>query len=158
LNSCPKVPSQTPPCGSIPQGPSVLAAQCYGLVSAAYRTSLLPQLNKALVSQAPMSHEDAAERYRSSGTKALQRLHHRWEDATRKRRDRDMVEFASWLSSMPSESGKTLDNCCPGDLLVYMEDHWLPRHPGTMLPNGERVASPSGVNGVLSTFLPPLVC
>jgi hypothetical protein len=63
-----------------------------------------------------------------------------------------MVEFASWLSSMPSESGKTLDNCCPGDLLVYMEDHWLPRHPGTMLPNGERVASPSGVNGVLSNL------
>ena len=45
-----------------------------------------------------------------------------------------------------------MGSCSPADLIVFMESHWLARHAGTLLPDGSMIASPSGVNGSLSSL------
>ena len=66
----------------------------------------------------------------------------------RQRRSQLQQELNQHLQSLPY--GRTLANCTPEDLLVYMQKVYLPRHAGSMLPSGECIAAPSTISNVLS--------
>ncbi|GIL80186.1 hypothetical protein Vretimale_12972 [Volvox reticuliferus] len=48
-------------------------------------------------------------------------------DSTRDRQDAAAAELQSWLSA--AGAGTTLLDASPEDLLVYLEEWWLPNHP-----------------------------
>ncbi|GIL73523.1 hypothetical protein Vretifemale_3657, partial [Volvox reticuliferus] len=56
------------------------------------------------------------------------------------------AELQSWLSA--AGAGTTLLDARPEDLLVYLEEWWLPNHPGRK----QEVAGPQTVKGVLSAL------
>lgn len=66
----------------------------------------------------------------------------------RQRRASLQQELSLHLQTLPYS--KSLLNCTPEDLLVYMQTVYLPCHAGSMLPSGECIAAPSTVSNVLS--------
>ena len=83
---------------------------------------------------------------------AQARVSNVWEAATLQRRDKAMQELDQWLQQLPALWNKTLLTCTPGDLVVYMEYHWLAQHAGTTLADGSTIASPSGVSQCFSNL------
>ncbi|GIL74971.1 hypothetical protein Vretifemale_4815, partial [Volvox reticuliferus] len=67
-------------------------------------------------------------------------------DSTRDRQDAAAAELQSWLSG--AGAGTTLLDASPEDLLVYLEEWWLPNHPGRK----QEAAGPQAVKGVLSAL------
>ena len=59
-----------------------------------------------------------------------------------------MSELAAFLASMPYN--RTLLDCTPEDLLVFMQMIYIPRHAGSVLPNGSCIAAPSSVANAVS--------
>jgi hypothetical protein len=75
------------------------------------------------------------------------------EPATVRQRELLGAELLAWLGGMPLRHGfhVSMLNVEPSDLLVYMESYWIRQHVGSLLPGvTQPVASPSGVNSVLS--------
>ena len=58
------------------------------------------------------------------------------------------AELSSFLASTPY--GKNLQNCNPVDLLVYLEEVYIPQHAGSQLENGRVTAAPSTISNILS--------
>lgn len=99
-----------------------------------------------------LSIPEAVQQYERAITTAHERVLNVWEASTTLRRDRTMQELDAWLSTLPALWGKTLLNCTPTDILAFLERSWLHKHAGTVLPDGSKVASPSGVNLCLSSM------
>ena len=78
-------------------------------------------------------------------SKAQARVSNVWEAATIQRCNKAMQELDGWLQALPAAWGINLLTCTPADLVVYLESHWLAQHAGTTLPDGNIIASPSGV-------------
>lgn len=66
----------------------------------------------------------------------------------RQRRGQLQQELSQHLHSLPY--GTTMANCSPEDLLVFMQAVYIPRHAGTILPDGECIAAPSSIKNTLS--------
>ena len=109
-------------------------------------------LGKVVASDASrqLNAGECSELYASSASKIDSRMSHAWVDETLKRRNAAFSEFVEFLGILSPQYNKTFLNCTPTDILVYIENHWVNKHGGTVLPGGETVASPSGVNGFLS--------
>ncbi len=67
-------------------------------------------------------------------------------DSTRSRQDTAAAEFRDWLSV--NGGGVGLSDAGPEDLLVYVEEWWLPNHPGRKRAE----AGPQAVKGLLSSL------
>ena len=59
-------------------------------------------------------------------------------------------EFSSFLSVLPSQWRLSMETASPIDIIVYSETVWSHQHQGFWLPDGTKVASPSGHNSMLS--------
>jgi len=66
--------------------------------------------------------------------------------ATAAARERHAAELQRWLAARHC----SLTTCSPESLLAYVTMHWLPKHTGSELPTGERVAAPSSLANMLS--------
>lgn len=66
----------------------------------------------------------------------------------RQRRSQVRDELSQHLAALPYGLG--LANCSPEDLLVFMEMIYLPRHAGSILPDGTCIVAPSTISNVLS--------
>ncbi len=62
-------------------------------------------------------------------------------------RERHAVELQQWIASRHC----SLTTCSPEALLAYVTMHWLPKHTGSELLTGERVAAPSSLLSHLSS-------
>ena len=69
-------------------------------------------------------------------------------EQNRRRRNQLRDDLSSHLASLPY--GRTLDNCAPEDLLVYLQMIYIPRHANSLLPNGACIAAPSTIANVVS--------
>ncbi len=58
------------------------------------------------------------------------------------------ADFEAWLAS--GVSPRTVENCIPVDIVVYMNMQYLPNHQGSVTASGERCCAPSSVEQVLS--------
>lgn len=74
----------------------------------------------------------------------------RWEAETIRKRMKVAQEFGSFLSVLPGQWGLTMETAGPIDVIVFSETVWAHHHKGSWLPDGSRVASPSGHNSMLS--------
>ena len=63
-------------------------------------------------------------------------------------RDQLAAELLSFLHARPY--GRTLLDCIPEDLLVYIQIVYLPLHAGSVLPDGQVIAAPNTMANVLS--------
>ena len=66
--------------------------------------------------------------------------------ATAAARERHAAELQRWLAARHC----SLTTCSPEALLAYVTMHWLPKHTGSELSTGERVAAPSSLANMLS--------
>ena len=57
-------------------------------------------------------------------------------------------ELAVFLQSLPHQP--SLSDCSPEEMLVYLEQHYLFRHAGTILASGQLIVAPSSISNVLS--------
>ena len=57
-------------------------------------------------------------------------------------------EVLSFLAAMPY--GHTLQTCTPFDLLVFLEEVYIPNHAGSQLPNGQTIVAPSTMANTVS--------
>ncbi|GAB4815694.1 hypothetical protein N2152v2_002740 [Parachlorella kessleri] len=71
---------------------------------------------------------------------------------TVKRRQQHAAEAEAFFASLPKELGVSLKTAGPEHVLWFVRQHWLPRHTGTVLPDGSQVAAPSSLNGLLSAL------
>jgi hypothetical protein len=76
---------------------------------------------------------------------ALGRIQHNWADSTNTARQRVMQEFAGTLSLF----GRTTADCTPDDVLAHAE-LFAQQHAGSVLPDGQSVAAPSSIEGMLA--------
>ena len=74
----------------------------------------------------------------------------RWEAETISKRQRCAAEFLSFLQALPSAWGLSMQTARPLDIIMYSETVWRHQHQGSWLPDGSKVASPSGHNSMLS--------
>ena len=65
-------------------------------------------------------------------------------------RHRNARELADWLQS--TNTGRTLQNCTPEDLMVYLTTQWLPNHAGTTTKTGHKLPAPGSLLGVKSSL------
>ena len=111
----------------------------------------LRNFTPAASSVARLGPAAAQQMFQSSLVQAQGRVSHNWEVETIQRRNKAMQELDSWLQQLPAQWKKTLLSCTPADIVVYLESHWLAQHAGTILPDGEMIASPKGVSQCLSS-------
>lgn len=69
---------------------------------------------------------------------------------TLQQRHRNARELADWLQS--TNLGRTLHNCLPEDIMVYLTMHWLPAHAGTTTKTGHRLSAPGSLSAVKSSL------
>ena len=66
------------------------------------------------------------------------------------RRSQLGAEISSFLAAMPC--GGTLQTCTPEDLLVYLEQVYIPQHAGSQLPDGTLMGAPCTISNIPSQF------
>lgn len=110
----------------------------------------LPTASAPPVGSLALSESVAAAAYQAGLQLAAQRERDRWEPATIQKREQISQEFAAFLQCLPASWGRSIHNCGPLDILAFVELSWVHKHQGSWLPNGSKVASPSGHSGMLS--------
>ena len=98
--------------------------------------------------QPVLSHADAASLYQEGLHAAADTALASISQQNRQRRGQLRDELHNHLATLPY--GKHLGNCTPEDLLVYMQMVYIPRHAGSILPNGTCIAAPSTIANVVS--------
>ena len=93
--------------------------------------------------QAQISPEAAAFMYDTGLDAAADKALASVSEQNRQRRNQLRDELNSHLASLPY--GRNLDNCTPKDLLVYLQMIYIPRHAGSLLPNGACISAPSTI-------------
>ena len=66
----------------------------------------------------------------------------------RQRRTQLAQELSQFLQMLPHQP--SLTHCSPEELLVYLEQQYIPRHAGTILANGQLMVAPSTISNVVS--------
>ena len=100
---------------------------------------MLPAMHLMAFSQAsslPTARMDpiaAQQMFQQGLFRAQARVFNVWEADTIQRRNKAMQELDHWLQQLPATWCKTLLNCTPADLVVYLESHWLAHHMACML-------------------------
>ncbi|BDA41869.1 hypothetical protein COCOBI_02-6640 [Coccomyxa sp. Obi] len=74
----------------------------------------------------------------------------RWEHDTISKRQRAAAEFSVFLQTLPAAWGLNMMTARPLDIIMYSEAVWRHQHQGSWLPDGSKVASPSGHSSMLS--------
>lgn len=120
-------------------GPSCLQAQLLHARRPQPACSLLPKL----------SMPAATALYRSGISAGAATMRKSVTPGTHHKRDAIQLEFESFLSQLPSSMGRSIQQCCPADIVVFMEEVWLPMHLGSQTKTGQHVAAPSSVEGAL---------
>ena len=88
-------------------------------------------------------------RYQEQLDRAQSRIaHFRVGESGRKKRHAIMESLDSWLAR--GLCPRTVWTCTPNDILVYLEDEYLPNHQGSMAASGEHCCAPSTVDQILS--------
>ncbi len=67
--------------------------------------------------------------------------------ATAKARQTAVIELTEWLHTTGI---RTMQSATPEDMLVYLIQHWLPNHAGSITSGGELIAAPSSLSGTKS--------
>lgn len=100
----------------------------------------------------PILDRAAAARLIQDGLQACYTLEQQyaWAPTTTTVRERAVQELNGWLSQLPREYGVHLGNITPEILGVYVMQHWLPKHAGTVLANGDKIAAPSSLDAMLA--------
>ena len=83
-------------------------------------------------------------------TSAAERNAARWELETIRKRLKTAEEFSAFLETLPASWGKNLKIAQPEDVIVFSKTVWRHQHQGSWLPDGSKVAFPSGHNSMLS--------
>lgn len=119
--------------------------------STAIRQAYLYRYSSQQPAAPPQDVTAAAQQYSAGLSAALARTDRAWVDRTNQRREQAMLELSAHLATLPASWGRTLATCTPPDLLVYLEQHWVPTHGGTVLGDQPHlVAAPNSVNTILS--------
>ena len=108
----------------------------------------LPQ--QARVNPLALSTSNATGLYQYGMRAAAQRDAARWEADTTRKRAKATQEFCGFLSALPGEWAMTMETASPMEVIVFSETLWTHQHKGSWLPDGRKVASPSGHNAMLS--------
>lgn len=69
---------------------------------------------------------------------------------TVKLRQSAIRELADWLQSKQAACNRTVHTAIPEDILVYLTQHWLPSHAGSITSNGELIAAPGSMSSIQS--------
>ena len=107
--------------------------------------------NTASGSQAPPpTSQLSAEEHRAAGMIAVNATLEaaRAPETVRRREKVAAEELRQWL--LVYGQGRTLADCTPLDVLLFMETWWIPHHSGSMLRSGVKVAAPQTIATNLS--------
>ncbi|KAK9806959.1 hypothetical protein WJX72_008684 [[Myrmecia] bisecta] len=97
-----------------------------------------------------LSEVEATALYCTSLSKAVARESSCWVPSTNLARFRGGNELEEYLLTLPSSWGRSLRTATPEDIVSFCESTWLPKHVGSVLPDGSAVAAPSGLKVMLS--------
>ena len=89
--------------------------------------------------------------YQSSLAKAADTARHSVSKGQRKKRDNIMAELQQYLQGPMGSMQKSLHNCTPQDIMVFMESHYIQEHAGTEI-NGTQMAAPGSIENALSAL------
>jgi len=92
------------------------------------------------------------EGYGSSLAAAFDVMRRAHSSSTHDSRRRVAVEFSRFLLSLPARLAKDFTNATAYDVVVFLHSEWRPHHGRTLLPDGTRVASASGLGNAASAL------
>ena len=149
------------PCGpSLPSLPPGLSHVAPGSVDqhaarvleacSTYHRGLLQAALPAYALPSSLSMQQASEMMASGldSSHALQQS--AWAPATLAARQHAVKQLAEWLAQLPADWGLSLENISPELLGAYVTQQWLPRHAGTVVADGSKIAAPSSLSAMLS--------
>lgn len=98
----------------------------------------------------PLSMEAAEDLYADGLSAAASTDRHNVGAPTHHARDLVFKELQDFLALLPAPFQRTVYDCLPQDLLVFMETYWLPQHVGSQTSSGVQMAAPSSVDAAIS--------
>ena len=145
-----------PICGNKPEMPNMLACSLQD-IDGPWSTHYQFQLQPAMQQQSPdpsqqMSPQTAAQLYVDSLAAAAAVARQSVTCETKQKRDAIMHELAQFLSAVPSKIPKTLHNCTPEDLLVFLQSHYVVKHAGSITSQQQKTMAPGSLNNAVSSL------
>ena len=116
----------------------------------AYQSSLLQASFPAFPAPVPLDMQQASELIASAMESCHALQQSAWAPATLSVRQHAVTELSAWLSQLPAEWGLSLETISPELLGAYVTQQWLPKHAGTLLADGSKIAAPSSLSAMLS--------